>query len=314
MDYLSLAESRRRIYRLLPLDEFGSSMPYTLSIPYDSPMQEIRPDGKIQPMPARGIDFLQKWTTSLASVNPQVLPTTADSRGPLSVAALPRPSLLALPCQSSLRSTTTQGVLAARGCPYAKRNPRSTKKGCPATSASMSLAVVPAAPPHQPNWTDDILPLITEPYWIAGAKRSGKASGWVAAMQSYGGWDLSKYEDVTKRLVSIYQYLRSKVVPLTDDPSDYWPEEALKTFRSWANVGFPLDSSSAPVPKLIIPQPVEPPPTYQVRRDIMSLSKEELAVYQSKLDDVLHVGQLGYKWQELGLLREWTLNPILVTV
>ncbi|KAK3312168.1 hypothetical protein B0H66DRAFT_485841, partial [Apodospora peruviana] len=118
IDYLSLAESRRRIYRPLPLDEFGSSMPYALSIPYGSPVMEMRSDGRIQPMSTRGVDFLKQWTSSLKGVNPQVIPNAAEINGPVSISALPRPSLLALPCQSSLASTTTERVLAGRGCPY----------------------------------------------------------------------------------------------------------------------------------------------------------------------------------------------------
>lgn len=38
----------------------------------------------------------------------------------------------------------------------------------------------------------------------------------------------------------------------------------------------------------------------------MKLSKEELAVYQSKLDDVLQVSVLGSKWQAIGVLRKYT--------
>ena len=337
VDYLRLAESRRRIYRPLPLDEFGSSMPYALGIPYDNGWLEMRPDGRIQPIPARGIDFLREWTTSLAGFDPQIIPTNtvaaaaAASRssdlglsGPVPIAALPRPSLLALPCQSSLRATTTAGVLAARGCPYAaKRNVRrrtatvtTVVRACPVAAKPRAADTAPAnaapaaaaAPPQQepPNWTDDILPLVTRPYWISEAKRAQKGADWVKAMRDYGSWDLSAPDDVAQRALSIYQHLRAKSMPITRDPDDYWPEEALETFRAWANAGFPRDSSSPPVPapKMIIPQPVDPPLTYRIRRDIMSLSREELAEYQAKLDDVLQVGQLGSKWQELGLLRE----------
>jgi hypothetical protein len=45
----------------------------------------------------------------------------------------------------------------------------------------------------------------------------------------------------------------------------------------------------------------------KVRRNIMTLSSSELAFYQSKLEDIFKVGVLGFKWQELGLLR--MLNP-----
>ncbi|KAJ3940603.1 uncharacterized protein N0V96_009608 [Colletotrichum fioriniae] len=35
----------------------------------------------------------------------------------------------------------------------------------------------------------------------------------------------------------------------------------------------------------------------------MSLSREELAIYQAKLDDILGARELGSKWQELGVLQ-----------
>jgi len=304
IDYLTLAESRRRIYRPLPLDEFGSSMPYALNIPYGSPMMEMTSEGRIQQMPSRGQDFLLKWTSSLAGVNPQIIMATSQSNGPVSIAALPRPSLLALPCQSNLKSRTTARVLMSRGCPYGMQQSRRAKpkNGCPMMLSSSPTQL--AGGTTVPNWTDDILPLVTSPYWIPADERLAKASGWVSAMHYWGGWDLSNYGDVSSRAVSIYRHLRSKSMPVTRDPGDYWPEVALETFRAWANGGFPLNSASAATPKMVIPPPVEPPPTYRVRRDIMSLSREELAIYQSRLDDILEVGQLGSKWQELGLLRE----------
>lgn len=304
VDYLSLAEARRRIYRPLPLDEFGSSMPYALNIPYDNPPLEMKPDGTIQVMAARGQDFLQKWTQSLAGTDPSIIPPP-DSAGPVSIAVLPRPSVLSLPCQGGLRSSTTGGVLAARGCPYAN-GPRPETAICPVNSKSLGVWAAKAKSAPYPTWNDNVLPLITKPYWISEDKRSSKSQGWIKAMKNYGGWDLSKYDDVVKRAVSIYRHLRSKAMPVTSDPDDYWPEEALEVLRNWANAGYPLDSTSAPAPATVIPKPVDPPPTYRIRRDIMSLSKEELAVYQWKLESVLQVAELGSKWQELGHLREST--------
>ncbi|KAK3985450.1 hypothetical protein QBC44DRAFT_384841 [Cladorrhinum sp. PSN332] len=320
-DYFKLAESRRRIYRPLPLDEFGPTMPYALKIPYGSPMLEMKPDGTIQEMPSRGQDFLQKWTKSLAGVNPEIIPSIVKSNGPVSVAGLPRPSLLALPCQDGLKSTTSAKVLASRGCPYAIGSLRrqGKKAVCPVNSFSLAsdtagpnfrgLSLESARAIKTPSWKDNILPLLAEPYWIPAEQRKEKGSEWIGAMKYWGKWDLGNYDDVVHRAVSIYRHLRSKSMPITKDPNDYWPEEALETFRLWANTGFPLDSTAAATPKMVISEPVDPPPTYRVRRDIMSLSAEELAVYQSKLDDILQPGQLGSKWQELGLLHaEWCLH------
>lgn len=296
VSYLSLAESRRRIYRPLPLDEFDSSMPYALNIPYDSPFLEMTAKGRVQPMPARGQNFLLEWTRNLASVNPELVQVlSSEPNGPLSIAALPRPSLLVLPCQSSLRSSTT--VSNNGSCPFVKK----AQVGDPLSLTSSSVKSS-----AYPTWEDGVLALFTEPYWIPEARRLETGASWVNAMVHWGPLTLDDYCAVKNNIESIYRHLRSKSMPITPDPQDYWPEEALETLRSWANRGFPLNSSSSACPKMIIPKPLDPLPNYRVRRDIMSLTQEEIAVYQSKLEDVLGVGELGSKWQELGRIREFT--------
>ncbi|KAH7139608.1 hypothetical protein B0J13DRAFT_504833 [Dactylonectria estremocensis] len=167
---------------------------------------------------------------------------------------------------------------------------------------------VPAT--HPPTWNDDILPLITAPPWLPEDRRKSVGSGWVNAMRFYSQWNLDNYDDVRGKATQIYTHLRSKAMPITRDPKEFWPEKALETFRDWANAGFPKDSSSDTVaPYVIIPPPKEPEVKVRERPDIMSLSKEQLATYQAKLDDVLNVGSLRSKWQELGLIHaEWCLH------
>ena len=122
LDYMTLAESRRRIYRPLPLDEFGFTLPYAMSMPYDAPWYEMTSTAQIQPMPSRGVSFITTWTTTLAGYNPQVVPifSAADSTAsigtaPLPVSSLPKPSTLAVSCQRMTRSSSDQVV---QGCPY----------------------------------------------------------------------------------------------------------------------------------------------------------------------------------------------------
>lgn len=159
-----------------------------------------------------------------------------------------------------------------------------------------------------PNWEDDISPLIKAPYWVT---KNPEVIGqrWISEMLYWGKWDLSNYDDVRKRALGIYRHLRSKSMPVTRNPDHYWPESALETFRMWANNDFPRDSNcqhtQTPVP--VIPDPNDPPISFKVRKDIMSLSREELAIYQAKLDDILGARELGSKWQELGVLRELTI-------
>lgn len=156
-----------------------------------------------------------------------------------------------------------------------------------------------------PNWEDDISPLIKAPYWVT---KNPEVIGqrWINEMLYWGKWDLSNYDDVRKRALGIYRHLRSKSMPVTRNPDYYWPESALETFRMWANNGFPRDSDCQPTksPVQAIPEPKDPSISFRVRKDIVSLSREELVIYQAKLDDILGARELGSKWQELGLLRE----------
>ncbi|KAK1449340.1 hypothetical protein CMEL01_08655 [Colletotrichum melonis] len=161
-----------------------------------------------------------------------------------------------------------------------------------------------------PNWEDDISPLIKAPYWVT---KNPEVIGqrWINEMLYWGKWDLSNYDDVRKRALGIYRHLRSKSMPVTRNPDHYWPESALETFRMWANNGFPRDSDCQPTKTSVqvIPEPNDPPITFRVRKDIMSLSREELVVYQAKLDDILGARELGSKWQDLGLLHAyWCLH------
>ena len=84
--YLSLAESRRRIYRPLPLDEFGFTLPYATKILLNAPFLEMNKSGKTQAIPPRGLKFLLSWSDTLWSFDPKLLPqfhnfTRSDSRG-----------------------------------------------------------------------------------------------------------------------------------------------------------------------------------------------------------------------------------------
>ncbi|KAF2225804.1 hypothetical protein BDZ85DRAFT_307780 [Elsinoe ampelina] len=301
IENLTLAESRRRIYRPLPLDEFGYTMPYALGIPEDAPLVEMTAAGTTTQIPERGIRFFTEWTDSLANANPHVIPdpTNGATPGLMNAKSLPRAAGLALRCQAPTSATPAPRMAFAQSCPFlASRR---------ADEADRLDSVVETTP--VPTWTDDILPMIQSPYWLPAASRASTGAGWIGAMKYWSGLQLDNYENVKDKCVTIYEHLRSRTMPVTDNPDEYWPEEALETLRSWANGGFPQVKTDAPTPQTVIPTPVQPIPAYRVRRDIMSLSADELAVYQSKLDAALDPGQLGTKWQELGLLHtEWCLH------
>ncbi|RMZ68437.1 histidine acid phosphatase [Pyrenophora seminiperda CCB06] len=79
-EYLCLAEAKRRIYRPLPLDEFGVQLPYALNLPVDWAKIEMQEDGTTTPIPPRGMDFFQLWIDSLAGFDPKVIPASKSTK------------------------------------------------------------------------------------------------------------------------------------------------------------------------------------------------------------------------------------------
>ncbi|KAK4141061.1 uncharacterized protein C8A04DRAFT_39390 [Dichotomopilus funicola] len=141
-DYLSLAESRRRIYRPLPLDECGYSLPYATEIPFipGENLLEMTLKGTIQVMDQRGQAFLNAWTVTLAEPDPHVIPPPAvggpgdEPEGPaLPIYVLPRPGRLEIPCRSLTGSTG----LASASCPASRRS-RRAGGGCPFGNQNMA--------------------------------------------------------------------------------------------------------------------------------------------------------------------------------
>lgn len=203
-------------------------------------------------------------------MNPQIFPLVNNSSAaPLVSTALPGPARLGAHCQSQTQGTrapyaqTQQSVriLNGRSCPYFNARAKNTT----ALLRDDGLAMLCVdANPKTPTWTEDILLLIKSPYWVSEDK-SNKGARWIGAMKQCMGWSLDDFDDVRKRAEGIYRHLRSKSMPITQDPQDYWPEEALETFRSWVNGGFPRGVSDAPAPKMVIPNPLDPAPSFKVQ-------------------------------------------------
>ena len=288
LDYLKLAESRRRIYHPLPLDEFGVQLPYAVNLPLDWAYVEMTEQGQIQSIPQRGLDFFKSWTESLSGYDPHLLPTITTNAAP----RVPR-------------------AVASR-CLIAKDRPNGTKKAARATRKETLRLMFPLEPSTSstanPTWNDDVAALFSKPYWVASPSQMG--SSWTSAMRRWSPpspaslyLDLSNSSSVQANVVTIYQHLRSKSMPITSDPTEYWPDTALETFRLWANQGFRTTSSDPVMQKQVIPTPVDPPVQMRVRKDIINLQPDELQTYREKLDDVLQVQSLSSKWQELGFLR-----------
>jgi Common central domain of tyrosinase len=141
----------------------------------------------------------------------------------------------------------------------------------------------------QPTWNDTIEALLSQPYWINPADRSAVAQQWQGCMSGFG-LDLSLYAGVKAQAAAIYHFLHSREMPLTSDPRQYWPDEALEQFRHWVNQGYRLNSADPIIETETIKRPTLRPLALRVRRDIRSLSQAELDDYRMRLDDVMQVG------------------------
>ena len=290
-DYLMLAESRRRTYRPLPLDEFGAQLPYALSLDREWSRVEMTSDGTITAIPQRGLDFLDKRTESLHGFDPHILPSQGS---PGSI--VPQATASRCPAMGSRRRV---GNVIGQ-----------TRREVVTPPRVDDLQVTAN---FTPTWDDDVAKLFSEPYWVDG-DASNVGSFWIRAMCSWSPsipkelhLNLADHSSVQHNIVTIYRHLRSRSMPITNDASQFWPEEALETLRMWANQGF-RKASTEPIQSQTIISSSDRSPL-KLRKDILSLTPDELRTYREKLNTVLQVGSLSSKWQELGLLHtEWCLH------
>lgn len=314
-DYLKLAESRRRVYRPVPLDEFAFTLPWAWLWKYTKPL-EMTPDGGIQEISDRGKKFLDTWIGTLRTFNPVIIPRP-DANDPDDTITLDKIRSVPVSMQKRLNLAVScvpsrETSRSKRGCPYQTRSLRLTK-----TKMSSDT-------PSAPTWDDDILALFTAPYWIDEQARFKVGTSWIGAMQCYGSkippdsalgmnLTLDNYEHVKYQAVTIYQHCASRSMPITSDPRDYWPDHALETFRTWVNQGCrkskgdEMNVRTAELQKRLPGQQT----FFRTRKDIRTLSDQELQTYRAKIEDVLQVQSLNSKWQELGQLRQYLILNVL---
>ena len=304
-DYLTLAESRRRIYRPVPLNEFGFTLPYALNYPTRNRGRfEMTENGDIQDMNSRGMRFFYSLTGtqndgSLAGFDPSIIPKPDDDGAQVFVT--PETIKMTASSQAQISPPAPQD---RRGCPFRRTIPVQISKG-----------PLPAPSEAQPTWDDNIKSLFTAPYWLAEGVREKVGAHWVEKMIQYG-WNLNleKMEDVVAQAVTVYQHLRSRSMPITTNQAHFWPDEALEMFRTWVNQGCRKSSKDSIKERVIISPPNDPPVKMRVRKDIKNLTMEELQSYRAKLQDILEVGALKSKWQDLGELREQLTSTFLNSV
>ncbi|MCA1494665.1 tyrosinase family protein [Ensifer sp. NBAIM29] len=162
----------------------------------------------------------------------------------------------------------------------------------------------------KPTWDADVKKLFVAPFWIAPDRRADVARQWIGCMRGYL-IDLDDVASVREWSVTIYNHLASRNMPLTTDTSQFWPIDALETFRLWVNQGWRVNEGSPFDPANRIPPPDLPQQVKRVRPDIRSLSAGEIDVYRAKLDDVMQIGDpdSGSPWQRYAYVHtNWCLH------
>jgi Common central domain of tyrosinase len=162
----------------------------------------------------------------------------------------------------------------------------------------------------KPTWTADIHGLFAAPYWIPAEQRAAVAATWAGCMNGYFVF-LDDPDSVKTWSETIYQHLASRNMPLTLDQQQFWPIDALETFRLWVNQGWRLDAGSPFDLAERIPPPDLPQPVKRLRQDIRALSLEELNLYRARLDDVMQVGEpdSAAPWQRYAYIHtNWCLH------
>ncbi|MDY0832922.1 tyrosinase family protein [Pseudomonas sp. SED1] len=162
----------------------------------------------------------------------------------------------------------------------------------------------------KPTWATDIHGLFSTPYWIPQEQRAAVTASWVGCMNAYFVF-LEDPASVKTWSETIYQHLASRSMPLTLDQQQFWPIDALETFRLWVNQGWRLTPSSPFDVAERIPPPDLPHPVKRVRQDIRALTQEQLNLYRSRLDDVMQVADpdSGSPWQRYAYIHtNWCLH------
>jgi hypothetical protein len=183
-DYLKLAESRRRIYRPLPLDEFDLTMPWATVWPEDespSACLEMRSDGTVQNLPPRGRTFFTKWIESLSGANPQMMPPPDKDDAPGISATAQSLSFMALADRSFKLSCQTSTKYASRlaQCPAFSHKRSEDDVGI------VSPEFETSAKTSSPTWNNTIRDLFAAPFWIEPPTKRVEVGTWWKDMMKY---------------------------------------------------------------------------------------------------------------------------------
>jgi hypothetical protein len=158
-----------------------------------------------------------------------------------------------------------------------------------------------------PNWADDVQRLFAAPSWVSDPKVPGE---WRDCMKPYD-IDLSSCVSVKQSAETIYDHLASHSMPLTSHATQYWPDWALATLRTWINRGCPETADAPAHPRATpIPPPGPQRGERRLRRNILDLDEQELADYRAAL---VRLGAQSTdpaaRWQQIAYVHtDWCLH------
>lgn len=102
--------------------------------------------------------------------------------------------------------------------------------------------------------------------------------------------NLLDYTSVRGWLITIYDRLKSRSMPLTSEERQFWPREALETFRLCVNQRWRYDASTEGDQDTRIPKPTRTDQSLRVRQDVTSLTQAEIDDFRACLEDIIQVG------------------------
>ncbi|MCC9622558.1 tyrosinase family protein [Thalassospira sp. MA62] len=135
----------------------------------------------------------------------------------------------------------------------------------------------------KPTWNDDIRDLLNIPPWIANDRRHQVIDDLANAFQAHC-IDISSYLSVCHGAEKIYHFLVSQHLPKSGNPADFWPFDALETFRLWVNQGCRETSDCAFKQGINIQPPDLPVAISKTRIDITTMDQHELDQYRASVD------------------------------
>lgn len=197
----------------------------------------------------------------------------------------------------------------------APKNPILPPSPTPPTPTPTRIFVVVDNPVWDSGGTeDDIMQIFTNPCWIEGGQ--GLASYWRGEMLNFQydafttpptRFDLQNYDHMKDSAFSVYNHIASASMPIGSP----FPTEPINAFGLWYKGGCPKTKDQ--IGKLPKPEtPIQPPPVnkpFALRRDINTLTTEELTTYREKLLKLNSQGLDNSTWQIGGTLHgDWCLH------